>query len=120
MNKNNGINSNSDILNGLTGSGSSSGTTKTKYRTAYHPNGDPVVGTLETVECCAKINGFNAEGAPVYKGETTNYSGTMKAVRKKGERTYVTSDGKTCLESELVFKDGNPGNHLNKTLRYEC
>jgi len=103
---------NSDILNGLTGSYIDE--VEDDPRPAYHPNGDRVIGMLEAVQWRNNIAGFDSEGNVVKKRTRTHLPTTAVPVRKKGELIYVTSDGDTCRQSELVFEDGTPVNPSKK------
>lgn len=78
---------------------------------AYHPNGDEIIGTLETIQAVAKIapertetRGGGESLSIDYTGETDLFWDNQETVRDGGERVFITDDGAECKESEVILK----------------
>ena len=77
---------------------------------AFAPNGKRVVGTLETLQGVANINGVtvDADGKleVEYAGETTIDWNSQTSVRNnRNKRIFVDEDGGTWSEVKLVLKE---------------
>ncbi len=78
---------------------------------AFHPNGQQVVGTAETVPGRAEIvaDSFvrQADGTAEFdwEGETEIFWDGQQTDERDGERIFLTHEGEECKESELVYKE---------------
>ena len=62
-------------------------------------------GTLETVTGVALVEGREADGYPLYTGETDVWWDEQKTVVRGGERVWVDSDGNECRESLVEWRE---------------
>ena len=91
-------------------------------KAAFHPNGERIIGTLESLEGRANVNPgtfSRAEDGSLdfeYQGETEVYWDNQSAKREGGERVFVSEHGSLCRSSEVLL--GRPieakvyGTHL--------
>lgn len=77
---------------------------------AYHPNGEPIVGTLESLQGQANISpgtfepGDDGTLSFDYDGTTDIHWNTQMTQREGGQRLLVAEDGAVCKESDAVLK----------------
>jgi len=66
------------------------------------PNGNPIVGTLETLFGCANATEFSETGEPEYDGETTIWWDEQRTVHKGASMVYVDENGDQWTFDQLV------------------
>lgn len=62
-------------------------------------------GTLETVTGVALVEGREADGDPLYSGETEVWWDELKTIYRRGERVWVDSDGNEFRESLVEWRE---------------
>lgn len=62
-------------------------------------------GTLETVRGVALVEGREADGYPVYTGETDIWWDELKTVYRSGERVWVANDGNEFPDSLVEWRE---------------
>lgn len=63
------------------------------YAKYVSPNGDEIVGTLETLQGKALVLGLADDGEPEYLGETEVFWDEQKTVYRDEKRIYVDVEG---------------------------
>ena len=64
------------------------------------PNGSPIVGVLEILTATALVDGFGADGSPVYSGESKMHYDAQRPVAD--EDRFLDETGKAWALSQLT------------------
>jgi hypothetical protein len=78
-------------------------------KAAFHPNGERIIGTLESLEGRANVNpgtfSRDEDGSLdfEYQGETEVYGDSQSSKRENGERVFISEHGSVCRSSEVLL-----------------
>jgi hypothetical protein len=66
------------------------------------PNGNTIVGILESVTCVAAIEGLDAQGMPVYAGGSEVFWDEQKPVLRNGGFVFLDESGDEWAFAQLT------------------
>jgi hypothetical protein len=71
----------------------------------YAPNGNLIVGTLETIKGRANVTGWNDDRSPEYAGSTEIFWDDQRTVQRDGNIICLDEDGEEYPFNECTLRD---------------